>query len=114
MAIPRRGCSYRNDVRMNFFDCNAPGTSGYSAAISGVRISKLHAHHAHAGTELYDETDGSCGSTLWIHMPVDQGECLKEIWAVWHALGGFYGLVVRPTNAFHLKHSSAHQQASSS
>ncbi len=36
--MPRRDGSDRNDVRLNFFDCNAPGTSGYSAAISWDKI----------------------------------------------------------------------------
>ncbi len=52
------------------------------------------------GKELYDEIHDS-GSALWMHMPVDQGEYLKDIWAVRHALAGFYGLVVSWSNSFH-------------
>lgn len=82
---------------MNFFDCNKPGTEGYSAAILGLHISKLCAHHPGINKGFYEEADTVSSSMLWIHMPMDDDEYLAEVWAIRHTRSGFVALMVSPT-----------------
>ncbi|CRK19048.1 hypothetical protein BN1708_012501 [Verticillium longisporum] len=69
-------------LRMSSFDCNKPTTHGYSAAINGLHIAKLYAHHSGASRSDFGDVDAVSSSTLWMYMPVEQDEYLKEIWAI--------------------------------
>lgn len=67
---------------MDYFDCNAAGTTGYSVATDGMGIVKIHAHRqGHDSVHLYKDTldDLASNSLFWIYMPLDQGEYLTEI-----------------------------------
>ncbi len=65
-------------LHMGFFDCNAPGTTGYSVATNGLDISTIHAHKQQADVRFYKNAEsGSC--PFWIYMPIDDGEYLTEI-----------------------------------
>jgi hypothetical protein len=61
---------------MGYFDCNAPGTTGYSVATNGVSIFSIHAHRQDDNVGFYKHV----GSDFhWIYMPLDEGEYLTEI-----------------------------------
>ncbi|POR35542.1 Uncharacterized protein TPAR_04278 [Tolypocladium paradoxum] len=83
-----------NGLRMSFFDCNKPSTEGYSAAICGLHISKLYAHHPGTNSSFYEELDNVSSSMLWIYMPIDQDEYLADVWAIRHAHSGFIALMI--------------------
>ncbi|KAK1772530.1 hypothetical protein QBC33DRAFT_13986 [Phialemonium atrogriseum] len=90
-----------NGLRMSFFDCNRPGTEGYSAAICGFHLSKLYAHHSATCTRFYEELDTVCSDMLWVYMPIDQDEYLKEVWVIRHPGAGFLALMVRLNSVSH-------------
>lgn len=83
---------------MNFIDCNGPGIEGYSAAICGSHISKLYAHHSGTDMTSYEELGGMANDMLWLYMPIDQDECLRELWAIRPAGAGCVGLMVSSNN----------------
>ena len=67
---------------MRHFDCNAPGTSGYSVATDGNDIIHVHVHGTKnsTGCGFYKEVASSFGKLLrWIYMPIDEGEYVAEI-----------------------------------
>lgn len=71
-----------SDLRMSSVDCNTPITNGYSAAILGMRVTKICAHTSDLPARFYSDQDGVGGHVMWLHMPTDKGEYLMEIWAV--------------------------------
>ncbi|KAI0434048.1 hypothetical protein F5Y09DRAFT_328644 [Xylaria sp. FL1042] len=82
-------------LRMMSFDCNKPTTDGYSAAICGLHVAKLYTHHSGTtSTNFYRDMDGVSSSMLWMYMPVDQDEYLKEIWAIKASGSGFTALLL--------------------
>lgn len=83
------------NLRMSSLDCNAPLTSGYSAAISGFRISKMYAHRWDTSASFYSDLDSSSNFTLWMYMPVDENEYLSQIWVIRHPDDGLIGLMFR-------------------
>jgi hypothetical protein len=64
---------------MHYFDCNAPGTTGYTVATNGFSIVMIHAHVHHDDTRFYKEIDASFSRLFFIHMPLDEGEYVTEI-----------------------------------
>ncbi|KAH7169755.1 uncharacterized protein B0J16DRAFT_276889 [Fusarium flagelliforme] len=66
-------------LRMHYFDCNAPGTTGYTVATNGFSIVMIHAHVHHDDTRFYKEIDASFSRLFFIHMPLDEGEYVTEI-----------------------------------
>jgi hypothetical protein len=64
---------------MRYFDCNAPGTIGYSVAMSSSTIVAIYAHQREDDVQCYQ--DVRFGSSLsWMYMPVEQGEYVTEIY----------------------------------
>lgn len=62
---------------MCYFDCNAPGTTGYSVATDGVKIFSIHAHRQEDDDiRFYMDIDFDIH---WVYVPVDEGEYLTEI-----------------------------------
>lgn len=88
-----------NGLRMSFFDCNRPDIEGYSAAICGFHISKLYANHPGTPARLYEELDSAYSDLIWLYMPIDQGECLEEIWGIC-AGAGLLAFMVRLSNTY--------------
>ena len=85
---------YAAGLRMFYFDCNAPGTTGYSVATDGISIFSIHAHRQDDDTRIYADVGSSCH---WIYMPLDAGEYLTEIsrrYGVYACMDCF-GLMVR-------------------
>ncbi|KAJ2988537.1 hypothetical protein NUW58_g3920 [Xylaria curta] len=82
------------NLRMTPFDCNMPATDGYSVAIFGYNIGKLCAHRSGMSTNFYKDMDNISCSVLWMYMPVDQDEYLREIWAVESSGTGFDALLL--------------------
>ncbi len=68
---------YPATLRMSYFDCNAPGTTGYSVATNGVSITTIHVHGQDHDTQFYNDVDST--SNQWIYMPIDRGEYLTDI-----------------------------------
>lgn len=62
---------------MSYFDCNAPGATGYSVATNGVNIAAIHAHgQGDDDVQFYKDVDPAF---QWIYMPLDKGEYLVDI-----------------------------------
>lgn len=90
-------CSKAKELRMNFMECNKPGTDGYSAAIWGARVAKLYSHQNGVTKSMYQDMDQIAEGgkhMIWMHLPVDKGEYLQEIWALRLPGYGFMGLLV--------------------
>ena len=66
-------------LQMHYFDCNAPGTTGYTLATNGFSIAMIHAHKLHNDTQFYKEIDASFSRLFFIYMPLDEGEYITEI-----------------------------------
>lgn len=84
-------------MRMDYMDCNRPDTEGYTAAIRGYYISKLYAHQSDTRTRLYEELDSCCNYLIFLYMPIDQDEYIKEIWGIC-AGARFSSLMVSSSN----------------
>lgn len=83
------------ELRMNYFECNAPGTTGYSVATDGIHIATIHTHRQ--GDDwlgLYRDVDSSF---QWIFMPLDDAEYLTEICRRYERYVGMdaFGIMVR-------------------
>lgn len=68
---------------MSYFDCNAPGTTGYSMVTDGIDILMINAH-IQGNNPAYEDVHQSF---RWVYIPVDDGELLTEI-STW---SGYYG-----------------------
>ncbi|KAL1855336.1 hypothetical protein VTK73DRAFT_8582 [Phialemonium thermophilum] len=82
-------------LRMPYFDCNAPGTTGYSVATDGHRLFAIQAHHRghYEGIDFYEHASSVC---VWIYIPMDVGEHLTEICRRWDTSGATgMALIVR-------------------
>ncbi|KHN94543.1 DNA helicase, ATP-dependent, RecQ type [Metarhizium album ARSEF 1941] len=75
-AFPPRG------LRMSPVEFNASDVKGYLVAIYRRQLIKLQAHRHTASLNFYDDADMICKDLVWIYMPVDQGEYVKEIGAL--------------------------------
>lgn len=80
---------------MSSVDCNTPITNGYSAAISGMRVTRICAHTSDVPARFYSDRDGVESHVVWLYMPTDKGEYLMEIWAVRIPESGLVALMVR-------------------
>lgn len=86
-------------LRMSFFDCNRPGTDGYAAAMKGFHLLKLVAHHSGGDISFYKDLDNAVMPVMWMYMPLNPGETVKEISAI-RLFSKFVALLVRtPTSA---------------
>ena len=98
---------------MQYFDCNAPGTTGYSVATDGVSIFHIQAHHLDDDVRFYKDV----GPELeWIYMPLDEGEYLIEICRRYgsYIYEDAFGLMVRfpaPFLSTRLMRSVVHHQS---
>ncbi len=101
---------------MHYFECNAPGTTGYSVATDGFDIYAIHAHHRNKkSVSIYTDPSLSSLSLHWIYMPVDREEYLTEIcrqYITTHRPGVTYlrimvrNLVFMPSNYSEISRSS--------
>ncbi|KAK1852032.1 hypothetical protein CCHR01_05368 [Colletotrichum chrysophilum] len=66
-------------LRMDFFDCNAPYTIGYSVAVKGRAIAGVVAHKIGeaAVRSVYEKTCPT--DCYWQFMPINEGEYLTDI-----------------------------------
>ncbi|RTE83744.1 hypothetical protein BHE90_001758 [Fusarium euwallaceae] len=71
------------NIRMTYFDCNAPGVTGYTMVSRGHWVSTIHAHGKGDDTEFYKEVDACFDDQVVIYMPVDQGEYITDIQRRW-------------------------------
>ncbi|UPK93191.1 hypothetical protein LCI18_004126 [Fusarium solani-melongenae] len=71
------------NIRMTYFDCNAPGVTGYTMVCQGHSVSTIHAHGKGHDTEFYKEIDTCFSDQVVVYMPVDQGEYVTEIERRW-------------------------------
>lgn len=80
-------------IRMDYFECNMPGTMGYSVATDGTSMFAIYNHRAgETDLSFYNPTYLRHHRNLvWIYMPIDEGEYVTEIRRVWDDL--FSGLV---------------------
>lgn len=85
-------------LRMSFFDCNRPGTDGYAAAIEGFHLLKLVAHHPGGDISFYGDLDNAAMPVMWMYMPLNPGETVREISAI-RLFSNFVALLVRMTCA---------------
>lgn len=83
-------------LRMSFLDCNKPGTDGYAAAIEGLHLMKLVAHRSGGDSDFYDTLHGPAmpGSVVWMYLPLNPGETVREISAI-RLFWNFVALLVR-------------------
>ncbi|KAF5020171.1 hypothetical protein F66182_7811 [Fusarium sp. NRRL 66182] len=70
---------YPNDLRMRFFDCNAPGTMGYSVAVDGARVLAILTHKQDQKTDASLFEGVNSPICQWMYMPINQGEYLTDI-----------------------------------
>ncbi len=69
--------SYPKSLRMRYFDCNAPGTTGYSVATNGSRVGLIYAHQLGTGDlQFYKEVSSGFH---WLYLPTDERGYLTEI-----------------------------------
>ena len=82
---------------MSAVECNMPGIEGYGVALNLFSPAGLYAHHGGIDPRLRQKFD--CISSEigfhWLYMPVDQGEYLRELWALTDA-GAIQALMVSP------------------
>ena len=69
----------RRGLRMHYFECNAPGTTGYSVATDGSKVYTIYAHQGSNLLPFYKDPSFGHRSLHWIYMPTDRGEYLVEI-----------------------------------
>ncbi|KAF5540413.1 hypothetical protein FNAPI_10512 [Fusarium napiforme] len=62
-------------LKMMSFDCNASGTTGYTAVIGGTSVAMIHAQ-GRGDTSFYADTDAAFPRDFFIHMPLDDGDLL--------------------------------------
>ena len=74
-----------DNLRMRSVDCNRPGTTGYSVALSGFDVLRFHPHSTSTIADFYEELDDD-PSVLWMYVPVDPGERLTEIGLIQHTI----------------------------
>ncbi|KAF5574926.1 hypothetical protein FPANT_11541 [Fusarium pseudoanthophilum] len=65
-------------LKMMSFDCNASGTTGYTAVTGGTSVAMIHAH-GRGDTSFYADMDGAFPRDFFIHMPLDDREYVTEI-----------------------------------
>ncbi|KAF5710835.1 hypothetical protein FMUND_9331 [Fusarium mundagurra] len=65
-------------LKMMPFDCNASGTTGYTAVTGGTYVAMIHAH-GRGDTSFYADMDVAFPRDFFIHMPLDDGEYVTEI-----------------------------------
>ncbi|KAF5586805.1 uncharacterized protein FSUBG_12016 [Fusarium subglutinans] len=74
-------------LKMMSFDCNASGTTGYTAVTGGSSVSMIHAHGQN-DTSFYEDMDAAYPRDFFIHMPLDGGDsrpteeethCLEQV-----------------------------------
>lgn len=67
-------------LRMDYFDCNIPGITGYSAATNGDSVLAFHAHRAGEDVAFYSPVTFRPNDNIsWIYMPIDPGEYVTRI-----------------------------------
>ncbi|KAJ4233200.1 hypothetical protein NW759_001981 [Fusarium solani] len=92
------------NVRMSYFDCNAPGVTGYTMVCQGHWVSTIHAHGKGDDTEFYKEVDACFSDQVVVYMPVDQGEYVTEIQRRWMGRlisSNFFELAFKTNRARH-------------
>ncbi|GKU06414.1 unnamed protein product [Fusarium langsethiae] len=70
--------SFPERLRMTFFNCNASGTSGYTAVTCGSSAAMIHAHE-NDNIGFYADMDSAYPRGFFIYMPLDNGEFVTEI-----------------------------------
>jgi hypothetical protein len=65
-------------LKMMSFDCNASGTTGYTAVTGGTSVAMIHAH-GRGDTGFYADMDAAFPGDFFVHMPLDDGEYVTEI-----------------------------------
>ncbi|KAF5619786.1 hypothetical protein F52700_11614 [Fusarium sp. NRRL 52700] len=65
-------------LKMMPFNCNASGTTGYTAVTGEPSVVMIHAHE-HNDTSFYADMDAAYPRYFFIHMPLDDGEYVTEI-----------------------------------
>ncbi|KAI8714701.1 hypothetical protein NCS52_01190500 [Fusarium sp. LHS14.1] len=100
---PVRQFAVSRNVRMTYFNCNAPDVTGYTMVCQSHWVSTIHAHGKEDDAEFYKEVD-ACFSDqvhVLIYMPVDQGEYITEIQRRWvrRIRGDFFDLVFKTNRA---------------
>lgn len=63
---------------MTFLNCNAEGTTGYTAVTGGSSVAMVHAHE-NDNIGFYADMDSACPRGFFIYMPLDDGEFVTEI-----------------------------------
>lgn len=81
-------------LRMSFLELNRPDTDGYAAAIEGFHLTKLVAHRRGADTSFYKTLDDSPNTVVWMYLPLNPGETVREISAI-RLFTHFVALLVR-------------------
>lgn len=89
--------NYPPSLRMRYFDCNDPSTTGYSIATTGYHFAWIHAHRQDDDLRFYKDVSLVC---TWVYMPVDKGERLVEIWCPSPGFAHPTGLLVRQLSRF--------------
>ncbi|CAG7565724.1 unnamed protein product [Fusarium equiseti] len=70
---------YPSGLRMRFFDCNAPDTTGYFVATDGARTLAIlsHKQDQQVDASLFEDVDAPI--CFWMYMPINKGEYLTDI-----------------------------------
>ena len=79
--------------RMALLDINAPGVTGYSACWAG-NVMMLYAHTPGMDSTFFRDFSASYRRPIWIHMPIDPGERVVEMWGRRGKTNEHMGLVV--------------------
>jgi hypothetical protein len=70
--------SFPDRLLMTSFNCNANGTTGYTAVTGGSSVAMIHAHE-NDSTGFYTDMDAAYPHGFFIYMPLDDGEFVTEI-----------------------------------
>ncbi|KAH7255279.1 uncharacterized protein BKA55DRAFT_688295 [Fusarium redolens] len=71
--------SFPERLQMTFFNCNTNGITGYTAVTGGSSVAMIHAHE-NDSTGFYADVDAAYPRGFFIHMPLDDGEFVTEIY----------------------------------
>ncbi|KAG5766485.1 hypothetical protein H9Q72_005450 [Fusarium xylarioides] len=70
---------YPSNLRMRFFDCNGPDTTGYFVATDGARTLAILSHKQDQQVDPSYFEDVDAPICFWIYMPINKGEYLTDI-----------------------------------
>lgn len=80
------GRFFKGESRVGVATLNTPEATGYSVFVTRGEVEKRIGVHTHTPGEdlsFYNTESGAVWEHTWAYMPVERGEVITQIWAVW-------------------------------